>query len=241
MGKTASFCNSKGVRQAYILSPHFFNIYTEMIRWAAIPENSGIKIGRRLFCNLRFADDTTILVTSEESLQTLLNCVAGVSAEFGLLTSVKKMKIMVISKNEIVTNVFIGNHKVEQVFLYIYLGAELNSSNDCSKEIHRGIANARRNSVKLTKIWKDINISNGTKIRLLKCLVWSTALYGCKTWTLKASDKNKLKAFELWTFRQILRISYMERKTNIFVLDQLDTKPVLLKNVMQRKLYYFGH
>ena len=194
----------------------------------------------RLFCNLRSADDTTILATSEKGLQTLLNCVARVSAEFGLLMNVKT-KIMVVSKNEIITNVFIGNHKVEQVSSYIYLGAELNSSNDCSKEIRRRTGIARGNSVKLANIWKDRNISNRTKICLIKCLVWSTASYGCETWTLKASDENKLKAFELCTFRWILRISCLERKTNLFVLDQLDTKPVLLKNFMRRKLRHFGH
>jgi len=64
---------SKGVRQGYILSPGLFNFYAECImRNAGLEEaQAGIKIAGRNINNLRYADDTTLMVESEE-LKSLL-------------------------------------------------------------------------------------------------------------------------------------------------------------------------
>ena len=57
-----------------MLSPCLFNLYTEYImRNAGLDEaQARIKIGRRNFNNLRYADDTTLMAESEEELKSLL-------------------------------------------------------------------------------------------------------------------------------------------------------------------------
>ena len=63
-----SFQIGKGVCQACILSPCLFNLYAEYImRDARLDEaQAGIKIARRNINNLRYPDDTTLMVESEE-------------------------------------------------------------------------------------------------------------------------------------------------------------------------------
>ena len=56
----------------------------------------------------------------------------------------------------------------------------------------------------LTKIWKDKNITKGTKKRLVKAMVFPVALYGCEAWTLKAKEKKKINSFEMWCWRRLL-------------------------------------
>ena len=59
----------KGVHRGCILSPClYFNLYAEYImRNAGLDEaQAGVKIARRNISNLRYADDTTLMVESEE-------------------------------------------------------------------------------------------------------------------------------------------------------------------------------
>ena len=62
----------KGVRQGWVLSPCLFNLYGECImRNAGLEEaQAGIKIAGRNRNNLRYADDSTLMVESEEELKT---------------------------------------------------------------------------------------------------------------------------------------------------------------------------
>ena len=55
---------------------------------------AGIKIARRNINNLRYADDTTLMVESEEELKSLLIKVKVESEKVGLMLSIQKMKIM---------------------------------------------------------------------------------------------------------------------------------------------------
>ena len=72
-GTTYWFQIGKGVRQGCILSPCLFNLYAEYImRNAGLDEEqTGIMIARRNINNLRYADDTTLMVESEEKLKSL--------------------------------------------------------------------------------------------------------------------------------------------------------------------------
>ena len=40
---------------------------------------------------------------------------------------------------------------------------------------------------------------------LLKCYIWSIALYGAETWTLRAVDQKHLESFEMWCWRGLKR------------------------------------
>ena len=68
-GITDWFQIGKGVHQGCILSPCLFNLYEEYImRNAALDEaQAGIKIARRNINNLRYADDSTLMVESEKN------------------------------------------------------------------------------------------------------------------------------------------------------------------------------
>ena len=73
-GTTDWFQMEKGVCQGCILSPCLFNLYAEYImRNAGLEEaRAGIRIAGRKIHNLRYADDTTLMVESEEELKSLL-------------------------------------------------------------------------------------------------------------------------------------------------------------------------
>ena len=81
--------------------------------------------------------------------------------------------------------------------------------------------------------------------KLYKCLVISILLYGCETWILLADSENNIQAFEIKCLRKLLRISYMELKTNDWVRSRINflvgPRESLLPSVKRRKLAWFGH
>jgi len=94
-GTTDWFQIGKRVCQGCILSPYLFNFYAEYIMWNARLDEAqaGIKIARRNINNLRYADDTTLMVEREE-LKNLLMKVKEESEKAGLKLNIQKMKIM---------------------------------------------------------------------------------------------------------------------------------------------------
>ena len=86
----------KGVQEDGILSPCLFNFYAEYIMQnARLGEaQAGIRIVRRNINNLRYTDDTTFMVESEEELKNLLMRVKEESEKAGLKLNIQKTKIM---------------------------------------------------------------------------------------------------------------------------------------------------
>jgi len=75
----------------------------------------------------------------------------------------------------------------------------------------------------------------------MKSLVWSAASYGCESWTLKKHDEARLMAFKMKGLRQIMRVSWTVKKTNLWVLQQAGVERSLVQSIKQRKLKYCGH
>ena len=97
-GTTDWFQIGKGVRQGWILSSCLFNLYAEYImRNAGLEETqAGIKIAGRNINNLRYADDTTLMVESEEELKSILVKVKEEREKAGLKLNIQKTKIMAL-------------------------------------------------------------------------------------------------------------------------------------------------
>ena len=233
----------RGVRQGCVLSPLLFNVYSEEIIKQALGDiDEGILINGKRLNNIRYADDTIIFADSMEGLQTLVERVAETSQLYGLDFNVKKTKYMVISKNQIPhEQLMINNQPITTVNSYTYLGTNLNDRWDHSTEIKQRIEKARIAFVKFAKIFKSRDLPLTTKIRLLRCYVFSILLYGVEAWTLTNATMKKLEAFEMWCYRRILRTSWMDRVTNAEVLRRLNKECEIILHVKQRKLEYLGH
>ena len=105
-GTTDWFQIGKGVCQGCILSPCLVNLYAEYImRNARLEEaQAGIKIARRNINNLRYADDTTLMVESEEELKSLLMKVKQESEKVCLKLNIQKTKYHGIWSHHLMAN-----------------------------------------------------------------------------------------------------------------------------------------
>ena len=138
----------KGVRQGCILSSCLFNLCAEYImRNAGLGEaQAGIKIAGRNINNLRYADDTTLMVESEE-LKSLLMKVKEESEKVGLKLNMQKTKIMASGP---ITTWEMDGETVETVSDFTFLGSQITADGDCSHEIKRQLLLGRKVCLVLT-------------------------------------------------------------------------------------------
>ena len=54
-------------------------------------------------------------------------------------------------------------------------------------------------------------------------------------------DEDRIKSFKMKAFRQIIRVTWTDKRTNDWVLAKAGTEPILLQTVKNRKLSYYGH
>ena len=124
----------------------------------------------------------------------------------GLKLNIKKTRVMSIGEQG---NILVGGKEIRTVTSYKFLGALITSDGYIHDEIKRRITLGKAAMAKLTKIMKDSGVSTNTKVKLVQRIVFPAVLYGCESWTLMKADKRKLDAFELWTWRRLLRIPWV--------------------------------
>ena len=199
----------------------------------------GVIVGGASINNLRYA----LIAESEGSLQALLDEVNEAGKTFNMKMNAKKTKTMIITKkeNKPNINITIDGTDIEQVTNFPYLGQKMTEDGRCEEEIKRRISIAKTTFSKMTKVLTSRKIPLNTRKRILQCYIWSTLQYGAETWTITESMTKRLIAFEMWTYRRMLRIAWTEKITNETVIERINIKERLYKIIQCKKLKYFGH
>ena len=80
-----------------------------------------------------------------------------------------------------------------------------------------------------------------TKVHLVKAMVFPVVMYGCERWTVKKAEHRRIDAFELWCWRRLLRVPWTTRRSNQFILKEINPGISLEGMMLKLKLQYFGH
>ena len=142
-----------------------------------------IRIARRNICNLRYADDTTLMAESEEELKSLLMEVKVECETVGLKLSIQKTKIMASGP---ITSWQIDGEAMETVKEFIFLGSKITADGDCSHEIKRCLLLGRKHMTNLDSTLKIRDITLPTEVHLVKTMVFPVVMY--KSWTIKKAE-----------------------------------------------------
>ena len=93
----------------------------------------------------------------------------------------------------------------------------------------------------MSKILTSKRLKLKTRLKILKCYIYSIFTYGCEAWTPKKVLEDKIEAFEMWCLREIGQVKWKDNVTNVEVLRRLGTERQLLNDIQKRKLRYYGH
>ena len=93
----------------------------------------------------------------------------------------------------------------------------------------------------LDSIFKSRDITLSTKVHLVKALVFPVVMYGCESWIVKKAECQRIDAFELWSWRRLLRVPWTARKSNQSMLKEISPGISLEGMMLKLKLQYCGH
>ena len=241
--KTEPFRFEKGVRQGCLISPLLFNTAGEKIMRevnSSLPERTGKIIGGQAIWNIRYADDTTLIASNREEIMAAAESLRQSSLGMGLHINSSKTSSMTVHGNGAIK---IQNDPIENVSKFKFLGSYITPDGDSCTDMKIRFGQARNIAASLTDVWKSHDISLKLKVKLAKALVWSIALYGCESWTLRKTEQNMIQVFELWLWRRVLRVSWTERRTNEWIRAKVGiaAEQGMFQEVKQRKLRKYDH
>ena len=138
---------------------------------------AGIRIAGGNMNTFRHANDTTLMVESEEELMSLLMKVKEESEKVGLKLSIQKTKIMASGP---ITSWQIDGETAEIVSDFILGSSKITADGDCSHEIKRHLLLGRKVMTNLDSILKSRDITLPTKVHLVKAMVFPVVMYGLR-------------------------------------------------------------
>ena len=94
-----------------------------------------------------------------------------------------------------------------------------------------------KDAISITGNWFQLLMVLYTK----ECYIWSMALYGAETWTLRTADQKYLESFEMWCWRRMEKISWTDHVRNEELLLRVNEQRNILHDIRKRKGNWFGH
>ena len=124
----------------------------------------------------------------------------------------------------------------ETVSDFIFWGSKITADGDCSHEIKRYLLLGRAVMTNLDSILKSRDITLPAKVHLVKAMVFPVVKYGCKSWTIKKAESQRIDAFELWCWRRLLIVPWTARKSNQSILKEISSEYLLEGLMLKLKL-----
>jgi len=159
---------------------------------------------------------------------------------YGMELNVEKTKVMRISRRPSPVKIMIIQKQLENVESFKYLGSILTNDGRCTCEIKCRIAMAKA-AFNQKRTLSTSTLDLELRKKLVKCYVWSIALYGAKTWTLRTVDQKHLESSEMWCWRRIEKISWTDHVRNEDVLVRVKEQRNILHEMRKRKANWIGH
>ena len=88
---------------------------------------------------------------------------------------------------------------------------------------------------------KSRDITLPTKIHIAKAVAFPVVMYGCESWTIKKAECQRIDGFEMWCWRNLLRVSWTSRRANWSVLKEINPEYSLEGLTLKLRFQYFDY
>ena len=150
-----------------------------------------------------------------------------------LKLNIQKTKIMAWGP---ITSWQIDGETMETMTDFIFLGCKITADGDYNHEIKRRLAPWKKSHDQPRQHLKSRDITLLTKVHLVKARVFPVVTYRCERWTIKKVECRRIDAFELWCWRQLLRVPWTARRSIQSILQEINPEYSLEGRLLKLKL-----
>ena len=122
-----------------------------------------------------------------------------------------------------------------------HIGSKTTADGDCSHGIRRRLPLGKKGMMTLGSVLKSRDITLPTKVCIVEAMVFPLVTYSCESWTIKKAECQRIDAFELWSWRRLLRVPWIARRPSQSILREIHPEYSLEGLMLKLKLQYFGH
>ena len=141
------------------------------------------------------------------------------SEKVSLKLNIQKTKIMACGP---ITSWQVHGETMETVTDFILGGSKITADGDCSHEIKRHLLRGRKAMTNLDSTLKSRDVTLPTKVHLVKAVVFPVLMYTCESWTIMKTERQRINACKLWSWRRLLRVPWTARRSNQSILKEIN-------------------
>ena len=149
---------------------------------------------------------------------------------------IQKIKITLSSP---ITSWQIDGEKVNTVTDFIFLVSRVTVDSNYSHKIKRCLLLGRKAMTNLDSALKSKDITLLTNVCLVKAMVFTVVVYGCKSWTIEKAEHQRTDAFKPWCWRRLLRVPWTARSSQS-ILKEISPEYSLEGLMLKLKLQYLA-
>ena len=248
---TDFFAAEVGVRQGDVLSPNLFKYFINDLPSTLLQKCSSVTLDNKLIPCLLYADDLVLMADTKKSLQNKLDILHEYCQKWCLDVNRDKTKVVIFNNTGklISENFHIGNHSIECVKFYKYLGIVLSNTGRYTEARRKLYDKALKASFRIYRDMKMISPSNKTMLHIFDHTIKPILLYGCENWgmmniTSKRKQSSLFDIYKDWEHEKlnikfckyILGVS--KQTTNLAVLSELGRFPLYCDVIIQMFMYW---
>ena len=100
--------------------------------------------------------------------------------------------------------------KMKIVTDFIFLGSKITADSDCSCEIKRHWLLGRKAMANIDSVLKSRDITLQAKVHIVKAMAFPVVIYRYEIWTIKKPECQRIDALELWCWRRLFRVLWLQ-------------------------------
>ena len=105
---------------------------------------------------------------------------------------------------------------------FYFLASGITADGDCNHEIKRCLLLGRKVMTNLDSILKSRVITLPKNVCKVKAMAFPVVMYRCESWIIKKAEHRRTDAFELWSWRRLLRVPWTARRSNQSILKEIN-------------------